>query len=584
MKKYIVALLALISIGIFLGFLTVKQNMVLDDDVYLSTTESVRNLKIIDNEIDILLFTIHHENNVDYEQVEQRSVDLSEEFDNLRYDALFEEIEASPSLSDATVEFENELIPKQESIELLIENHIRLVSAKNSFTEASSAGSAIAQLLKSRPLKAGIDDLRINLYRYLENTESSNKSALNDSVANLDDFVAQAGNYSDAEQTTVDDYLETVREIISASEEVDSYFLQALEQATSERLNTLEAAYVDYHNVAIGKSNQLRNALIVYGLLLLILLLVFAYLLRKQYLGLEQEVVDRTEEIQLAYTQLQESQEQLIQSEKMASLGEMVAGVAHEINTPLGYVNSNVNTIQLNLNDINTVLEKVDALYSEAKSSTKDNKKLSSLLSGLLKSYAVIREDGLFEESGQLLNDSLYGIGEISKLVMSLKDFSRLDRQSNDEVDVHDCIENALKIGSNHIKDNSVSVIREFADLPNIVCMPSKLNQLFLNIITNSSQAMKESGGALKITTLFNDENVVIRFADQGVGMDEETVQKVFDPFFTSKPIGEGTGLGMSIAYKIVQAHGGKIQVKSKPNVGTTIAVQLPIEPPASST
>ncbi len=306
-------------------------------------------------------------------------------------------------------------------------------------------------------------------------------------------------------------------------------------------------------------------------------ILIFAYQLRKQYLGLEQEVADRTADIQQAYTKLQESQEQLIQSEKMASLGEMVAGVAHEIKTPLGYVNSNVSTIQLNLNDISEVLCGVNAIYQEAKNPEKDNRKISTLLSKTLKMYHQVQAEEVFDESQQLLDDSNHGLSERSKLVISLKDFARLDRQANDEVDIHSCIENSLKIATGPIKDNNIVIIRQFSKLPAIVCMPSKLNQLFLNIITNAAYAMRADGGELKIKTQFIDNAIAIAFTDEGMGIDEETSQKMFDPFFTSKPIGEGTGLGMSIAYNIVQTHNGKIQVKSKLGEGTTIAIKLPL-------
>jgi signal transduction histidine kinase len=579
MKKYILALLLLISIGAVLGYFTVKQNRLLDDEVYLETTASVRNLKLIDNTINILLFTIRHENKTVYADLEIRSIDLSDEFDNLRYDALFEEIESSPELSDATIGFEQALLAKQDAIEKFIRSHQTLIEANQAFYASAKIDSPINQITEKLSLKADIISININFYRYLEDNRQENKDRLNNDIAHIEGMIQ---NYTDEEKNIIYDYIKTLSNIILASEETQRYFALALEQKTGEALNILEAAYVNFHNIAIEKSTKLRNALIGYGLLLLILVIIFSYLLRKQYLGLEQEVADRTEEIQQAYIELQESQEQLIQSEKMASLGEMVAGVAHEINTPLGYINSNLSTIQLNLNDISHFIQDVDNLNKEARSPTRDKKKLSTLLTTTLKKYSTLKEDGIFDESQQLLEDSTYGLGEISKLVMSLKDFSRLDRQSTDQVDVHDCIENALNIAVNHIKENHVTIIREFAKLPKIVCIPSKLNQLFLNIITNASQAMKEQGGELKITTRFAEESIVVAFTDKGIGMDEATSQKMFDPFFTSKPIGEGTGLGMSIAYKIVDAHGGKIKVKSKPNVGTTVAIQLPIEAPSS--
>ncbi len=580
MKKYVISLLILIGIGIALAYFTIKQNILLDDNVYLDTTESIRNLKLIDNNTNLLLFNIRHENKTNYSDVEQLSTDISEEFDNLRFEALFEEIESSPELDTATINFESELLEKQQHIKEFIDNHKNLIEANSTFFETIQEDSPINQITEELGLNADIISININFYRYLEDNTLENKNNLNDDIAHIEGMIE---NYTEDQQAVIYGYIRTLSDIIIFSEETQEHFALAIDQQTNATLNALEAAYVNFHNSAIEKSNTLKNALIIYGLILLVLLIIFAYLLRQQYANLEQQVSDRTEEIQQAYTDLQESQEQLIQSEKMASLGEMVAGVAHEINTPLGYVNSNISTIQLNINDLSHIIGHVRKIYAEARSPNRSNKKISSLLSATLKSYVEVQADEIFDESQQLLDDSQHGLDEISKLVTSLKDFSRLDRQSTDEIDVHDCIESSLKIATNHIKENQVIVKREFSQLPNIICTPSKLNQLFLNIITNASQAMKKDGGELRIKTQVKDDSVIIAFMDQGTGMDEETMHKMFDPFFTSKPIGEGTGLGMSIAYKIVQAHGGKIQVKSALNKGTTIAVQLPINQSSDS-
>lgn len=576
MKKYIIGLFILISIGSTLGYFAFKQNMLLDDNVYLDTTASVRNLKILDNTTNILLFSIRHENNLNYSELENVTVRVSDEFDNLRYEALFEEIESSPEMNQATINFEAELRNKQRHISEFINTHKELISANNEFLEASTSNSPINQITRKLSLQSDITSVNINFYRYLENSNAENKQRLNEDIAHIEGMIE---NYTEDDQTVVYSYIKTLSDIIIYSEESQGHFTAAIDQGTTNALNDFEFSYVNFHNLAIEKANTLRNALSVYGVILLVALMILAFLLRKNYANLEQQVSDRTQEIQQAYTDLQESQEQLIQSEKMASLGEMVAGVAHEINTPLGYVNSNISTIQLNTQDLASVINQVGVIYNEAKLKTRSNKKISSLLSATLKSYAALQNDETIEESQQLLDDSQHGLSEISKLVMSLKDFSRLDRQSTDEVDIHDCINSSLKIATNHIRDNNVDVQCDFGELPNIVCTPSKINQLFLNIITNASQAMKQNGGELRIKTQHNDKNITIAFIDQGMGMDEETSHKMFDPFFTSKPIGEGTGLGMSIAYKIVQSHGGKIQVKSTPDVGTTIAIQLPVKP-----
>ena len=574
MKKYILTLLLLIGIGGVLAYFTIQQNLQLDEEVYLKTTASIRNLKLIDSNINILLFKIRHENQSNYDELEQLGFDINDEFDNLRFEALFEEIEKSPALNEATIAFEQQLTDKQEKIALFIQHNQSLMQANDDFLSSSATNAPINQLVKKLSLEKEVNALNINFYRFLEDNSPNNKQALNDDIAYIGNAIESV---NEDDQGIVYGYIKTLSDNILSLEETQQYFTEAINQGTASSLNDLESAYVDFHNLAIEKANNLRSALIIYGFILLIALLVFAYLLWKQYQSLEQQVADRTEEIAQAYDDLKESQEQLIQSEKMASLGEMVAGVAHEINTPLGYVNSNVGTVKLNLQDLGGLLGGLSHIYREAKSPKKDRKKISQLLVATLKDYSQLQKDEVYKESLQLLDDSDHGLSEISNLVMSLKDFSRLDRQSTDEINIHRCIENALKIASNPIKENNIIIKKMFDDLPNIVCIPSKLNQLFLNIITNAAQAMKDNGGELSIQTQRKNDTVVISFMDQGVGMDEATTHKMFDPFFTSKPIGEGTGLGMSIAYKIVQVHNGKIQVTSKLGVGTTIAVQLPI-------
>jgi len=185
----------------------------------------------------------------------------------------------------------------------------------------------------------------------------------------------------------------------------------------------------------------------------------------------------------------------------MASLGQMVAGVAHEINTPLGYVTSNVDILKVNFEDVQTVINMLGDTATEIQKKERDNKAISKKISATIKTYNELEANILAEESLQLLNDGAYGLTEISKLVKSLKDFARLDRQSTEQIDINDCLSASIIIASNHIKDNNITVVEEFDDLPKISCFPSKLNQLFLNIITNACQAMKQHGDTLTIST-----------------------------------------------------------------------------------
>lgn len=567
MKKYAIILLVLIVIGIALTVQLFTQEEKLDQTVFLQTTESIRSLQTLDKNLRLLLNQSRFNLKFDHEQLSELNYQISEEFDNLRFDALFEEIERSPELSAAVSAFEEKFVSRDEKLEAYIDGNISLsqslVTIRDLFNTLDQDDSVRAQSAFLKSLAAN----KTSLLDLVLGNDLNNSLA----VASLEVEVS----------TELTNSIEKYRNALSTINELHpatlSLYGELNQLDTGELLDTIEDRYASYHNQAIGGSNALRNGLIAYGLALLVALFFFGYQIRKSFLSLEQQVADRTAEIETAYEDLQESQEQLIQSEKMASLGQMVAGVAHEINTPLGYVNSNVSTLKLNLTDLSEVMGDVKSLMAAVQLPNRDNHDITQKLIKTLRSYKRVEAPELVDESNQLLEDGSYGLSEISKLVTSLKDFSRLDRQSTEQIDVHDCIESSLTIASNHIRDNNVKVVRDFNELPKIACFPSKLNQLFLNVITNACQAMKENGGELTVRSRQVGQEIQMHFEDQGVGMDEETRRKMFDPFFTSKDIGEGTGLGLSIAYKIIEAHNGRIEVNSVPNKGTRFSIILPI-------
>ena len=574
MRKYIAIILLLIVIGAVLGYFTFKENQQLKEEIHIKSTEAIRSMKILDNSLNVLLFKVRYGLETNYDKVAQITNELSEEFDYLRYTALFEEIEEFESLNKAVLNYDEQSIIKQELVENFKTNNAVLVNSSRYLPILGEQMYEIAKKIKNSEIQQNIGDINLAVYKYMKTEDLGSKQQIETALPVLQGY---DGKLKDNEKILLSEYISHLKTIIERRTDTQAYLVRAVEQPTGRMLNELESAYVEYHNTVLEKANRLLNALILYGLILLSTLVYFAYLLRKNYLGLEQKVAQRTEQIEQAYNQLKESQEQLIQSEKMASLGEMVAGVAHEINTPLGYVSSNVDTLSFNMEDMNKVIKGVESLQQEVSSADRDSKKISMLLKAIIKTYEDYQVGDLLSESQELLKDSGHGLGEISNLVLSLKDFARLDRQTTDQVDVHDCIDNSLKIANNHIKANNVTVEKNYTELPKIECTPSKLNQLFLNVITNAAQAMKEKGGELRIATQQQNGNIVIDFTDQGIGMDEETLQKMFDPFFTTKPVGEGTGLGMSIAFKIVQSHNGNIGAVSEPEKGSTITISLPV-------
>ncbi len=293
--------------------------------------------------------------------------------------------------------------------------------------------------------------------------------------------------------------------------------------------------------------------------------------------AMERQIERRNVELSKALRNLKESQAQLVQSEKMASLGQMVAGVAHEINTPLGYVKNNIEMTREGFRETGNLLHAYDAFIRMISSETPDE-------DAITRQMQVIEElrqeyDEVFPEEDliSIYDDTLYGIEQISEMVINLKNFSRLDQAAVANVNLNDCINSSLLIAKNVLK-HKAEVIKQYdAQLPTIACSPSQINQIFLNLLTNAAQAIEDGkAGRIQIRTWADSEFVYASVQDNGKGIEKAKLKKIFDPFFTTKPVGQGTGLGLSIAFKIIQQHKGTIRVGSEVGVGTRFLVSLP--------
>lgn len=251
---------------------------------------------------------------------------------------------------------------------------------------------------------------------------------------------------------------------------------------------------------------------------------------------------------------LRETQVRLIQSEKMAALGNLVAGIAHEINTPVGAINSMHDTL------VRAVDKLKEALETSFPRECRENRVLQSSLKVISDANRVIAT----------------GTERVTEIVRSLRSFARLDEAEMKEADLHEGIDNTLMLVHHDLK-NRVEVVKAYGDIPQIVCFPSRLNQVLLNILVNASQAI-DGEGKITIRTYLRDEKVHVAIQDTGGGISEEDLQKVFDPGFTTKGVGVGTGLGLSICYQIIQDHKGEIRVESRVGEGTTFTVIVPTD------
>ncbi|MCH7878237.1 MAG: PAS domain S-box protein [candidate division Zixibacteria bacterium] len=260
------------------------------------------------------------------------------------------------------------------------------------------------------------------------------------------------------------------------------------------------------------------------------------------------------EELESKNREIEETRIQLVQSEKMAALGNLVAGVAHEINTPLGAINSNVDISERALKSINELIHAGNCSMTDEVRAKAD------------KTMAILRD---------ITVTMHVAVERIVEIVRSLRNFARLDEAERKPADLHEGINSTLTLLAYEFK-NRITVEKDYGDLPLVDCFPNQLNQVFMNILVNASQAI-DSKGTVTIRTSVDKSAVKLQFIDNGTGIKKSDLRRIYDPGFTTKGVGVGTGLGLSIVYRIIQQHNGAIDIRSALGEGTTVTVTIPV-------
>jgi signal transduction histidine kinase len=255
-------------------------------------------------------------------------------------------------------------------------------------------------------------------------------------------------------------------------------------------------------------------------------------------------------------SELEERQQMLYEAEKLASVGQLAAGMAHEINNPLGFIRSNLSTF-----------EKYLAKFAELKSHP----------GPAAEGWQALDLDFILEDSTDLLQESAKGIERIAHIVADLKAYSNVDRASEEYADLNLCLHEAVSMATAQLPPG-IHFRFDLLPLPSIVCLPGHINQLFFNIIRNAVLAIADSGrpGEVKISSEADDEGIHIRIHDTGIGMTREQLEHAFEPFYTTRQVGAGIGLGLATARNVVHAHSGRISLDSQPDVGTTVTLFFP--------
>lgn len=279
------------------------------------------------------------------------------------------------------------------------------------------------------------------------------------------------------------------------------------------------------------------------------------------------ELRNASQELQKAYAELKEAQLQIFQQEKMASIGQLAAGVAHEINNPLGFISSNLGTLDKYLSRLTEYITAVDKAVD--KCCLEEAGKLEKMRTSL-------KIDFISGDAGQLIAESQDGAERVRRIVQDLRSFSRVDQAEQALVNLNEALEATINIAWHEIR-YVADLKREFGDIPEILCYPQQLNQVFLNLLINAAHAMEGRQGSITVRTWREDSQVCFSVSDTGCGIPDNILPRIFEPFFTTKEIGKGTGLGLSISYDIIKRHGGVFKVISEVDKGTTCIVSLPV-------
>lgn len=551
------------------GVLYVYSNSLPDADaVNQEVREQLLMLKQIDASVNESLLRSSQNLDSNYDSLARNVTDLQR---------TTEKIETSFGDSDGLVtraieQWKNEIVIKTDLIENFKSHHAVLRNSERYAPAAAKQLQEIAKQEQQTELALLYQNVSRELLEFSLLDSSSSLERMRVMIPQLDELEKEMPDYANVAMIEFKNHVNTV---IKEKSETDAYLRKALSATTNQSLSSLTDALQQMLNRL--SSNKLNSYAIGYLSFLILAVIYSAFRLWSLYSSMDREIEQRTKQVEKAYNKLRESEHKLVQSEKMTSLGNLVGGISHEMNTPLGFVKANLTTIQRSMDALANCLAKTKKIDLLVSNPAKDSKAITDALKELVMSYRKLDKVGNIGMAKSLLGDSIQGLQEVSRLVVSLKDFGRLENKEKTSVDINEALNTTFEACELIFEKRTVNVNLS-PEVEKIDGIPTQLSQMFANILTNAAQACGEQDGVIDISSMMEDDHVVVTIEDNGAGMDEKTINKVYDPFFTTKDVGEGLGLGMSIAHSIAENHDAAISIASKIGRGTTVTVKFPLQ------
>ncbi|MBN2653693.1 MAG: DUF3365 domain-containing protein [Nitrospirae bacterium] len=284
------------------------------------------------------------------------------------------------------------------------------------------------------------------------------------------------------------------------------------------------------------------------------------------------ELERTTAELEQAYTELKSAQSHMLQHEKMASIGQLAAGVAHEINNPIGFIMSNLATLQKYMDRVKKFISIQDEAVKKTIEGGCDLPALQEEISSAMKSLKI---SYIIEDTGSLVSESLEGAERVKRIVQDMKSFSRVDQSEQKLANINEGLDSTINIIWNELKYKT-TLKKEYGDIPFTKCNLGQLNQVFMNILVNAAQAIPKQG-EITVKTWSEGNHIFVQISDTGIGIPPEKLNRIFEPFYTTKEVGKGTGLGLSIAFDIIKKHSGEISAQSEVGKGTIFTIKIPM-------